>query len=239
VDGIVPAAGRGSRLRPLTDDRPKGLVPVAGRPLLDYAFDRLLAAGATRLVVVVGYRGDDVVEHYGDTYEGVQIAYVRQARRLGVADALRVAGERAEGPALVCHGDLVFVAPLEPALRRHRETDAAATLSTTRVDEATARTTGVCEFADGRLVDLVEKPDDPPSLTALVGAYVVDEPFFDACDRIDASERGEYELPDAVSALLDEGRDVETVPVDGEWVNVNDAGDRTRAADLLDRVSFP
>ncbi len=225
MDGIVPAAGMGTRLRPLTADRPKALVPVAGRPLVEYAFDRLLAAGADRLVAVVGYRGQDVVDRYGDRYRDRPVAYVRQDEQLGVAHALALAGERARTPAVICHGDLVFGASLSGAVDRHRETDAAVTLSVDTVAPATARTTGVCAFEDGRLVGVVEKPDEPPSRTAIVGAYAVDDVFFDACRRIDPSDRGEYELPDAVSTVLADGHRVETVPVDGWWTNVNTEDD--------------
>lgn len=238
MDGIVPAAGEGTRLRPRTADRPKALVPVGGRPLIEYAFDRLVAAGADRLVVVIGYRGDDVVDRYGNAYGETPLRYVRQDEQLGVAHALSLAGACARAPALVCHGDLVFGSSLSAVADRHRETGAAATLSVDAVSQSTARTTGVCVFRDGRLVDLVEKPEDPPSRTAIVGAYAVDAPFFEACDRIDPSDRGEYELPDAVTALLEEGRRVETVPVDGWWTNVNDPDDVERAERSLAERRF-
>lgn len=238
MDGIVPAAGEGTRLRPLTAERPKVLVPVNGRPLIEYSFDRLLSVGADRLVVVIGYRGADVVDRYGDAYRDRPIRYVRQDDRLGVAHALALAGERARTPAVVCHGDLVFGSSLGAVAKRHRETDAAVTLSVDTVSLATARTTGVCVFRDGRLVDLVEKPDDPPSRTAIVGAYAVGPAFFDACSRIDPSDRGEYELPDAVTALLDDGHRVETVPVDGWWANVNGVDDVERTERLLEERGF-
>jgi len=238
VDGIVPAAGRGTRLRPRTSDTPKALVAVDGRPLIEYPFDGLIAAGVDRLVVVVGYRGDAIVDRCGDHYRGVPVAYVTQDDPLGVADALQCAGEAATAPALVCHGDLVFAASLSRVRERHEATGAAVTLSVDQVDHETARETGVCVFEDDRLVGLVEKPDDPPSRTAIVGAYAVGEAFFAACERIEPSDRGEYELPDVVSALLEDGHHIETVPVDGWWENVNDESDLDRTSCRLDESGF-
>jgi len=88
MQGVVLAAGRGTRLRPLTDDRPKGLVDVGGKPLLDYPLETLVDAGVDELAVVVGYRSDDIRQHYGDRFRGVPITYTRQDEQLGLAHAL-------------------------------------------------------------------------------------------------------------------------------------------------------
>ena len=128
MDGVVLAAGEGTRMRPLTADRPKGLVEVAGQPLLTHCFDTLLSVGVDRLVVVVGYRGDDIVSRYGDQYRDAPIAYVRQDDRLGLAHALEQARPAVDGTFVVLNGDNVCRANLAAAVERHRETDASATL---------------------------------------------------------------------------------------------------------------
>ena len=78
MHAVVLAAGEGTRLRPLTDDQPKGMVDVAGDPLLTHCFDRLLELGADELVVVVGYLKEVIIDHYGDEYEGVPSTYAHQ-----------------------------------------------------------------------------------------------------------------------------------------------------------------
>jgi len=234
MHAVVPAAGEGTRLRPLTEDRPKGLVPVAGRPLLAHVFDACLDAGAARLVVVVGYRGGAIREYVGATYRGAPVEYVEQRQRRGLGHAVGLAGPRLSGDALVVNGDNVVGGSLAPLVARHDRADAAATLLVETVDPEAARETGVCAFDGDRLVGLVEKPDDPPSTTVLAGALVGTPALFDACRDVEPSARGEVELPRAVSALLDAGERVDLVRYAGDRVNVNEEADLARAADLVD-----
>lgn len=125
MDAIVPAAGQGTRLRPLTADRPKPMVSVAGRPLLQHVFDALAPAEPDRYVVVVGYEGETIREHFGASYRGVPIEYVRQDRQLGLAHAVRLAADVVEGSCLVCNGDNVFAGSLAPLQATHAERVAA------------------------------------------------------------------------------------------------------------------
>ena len=88
MEAVIPAAGRGSRLGTLTADRPKGLVEIAGRPLLASVFDRAVEAGADELVVVIGYEGAQIVERFGDSFRETPITYVHQRERRGLAHAV-------------------------------------------------------------------------------------------------------------------------------------------------------
>ncbi|MFC7019663.1 MULTISPECIES: nucleotidyltransferase family protein [Haloarcula] len=234
MDGVVLAAGEGTRLRPLTAERPKGLVTVAGRPLLSHCFDALRSVGVDRLVVVVGYRGDDIVDRYGDAYEATPLAYVRQDERLGLAHALRQALPAVEGTFVVMNGDNVCRANLGAVLDRHRETDAAATLLVEDVSREEASETGVVETGpDGRVTGVVEKPDDPPSTLVSRGFYVFGPAIEPACQLVTPSARGEYELPDAIDLLCTAGHHVEAVELDGWCHNVNEPADRARVEDRL------
>ncbi|MBV0924134.1 nucleotidyltransferase family protein [Halomicroarcula limicola] len=234
MDGVVLAAGKGTRMRPLTEERPKGLVEVAGKPLLSYAFDALLSVGCDRLVAVVGYRGDDVVARYGESYRETPLVYVEQAERLGTAHALRQTLPVEDSPVVVMNGDNVCRANLDAVVRRHRETEAAATLLVESVARERARTTGVVETdADGRVTGLVEKPEDPPSTLVTRGFYVFDAAIDPALRLVTPSARGEYELADAVDLLVHAGHRVEAVELDGWCHNVNEPADRERVADRL------
>ncbi|ESS04761.1 MAG: dTDP-glucose pyrophosphorylase, partial [uncultured archaeon A07HR67] len=88
MKAVVLAAGKGTRLRPLTDDKPKGMVEVAEKPLITHCFDQLIDLGADELVVVVGYMKEQIIDHYGDAYEGVPITYTHQREQKGLAHAL-------------------------------------------------------------------------------------------------------------------------------------------------------
>lgn len=236
MDGVVLAAGEGTRMRPLTADRPKALVAVAGRPLLSHAFDALLSVGVSRLVVVVGYRGEGIIDRYGDSYRETPIDYAEQAEQLGTAHALRQAMPLVEAPLIVMHGDNVCRANLSAVVERHRETDAAATLLVETVSREQARTTGVVETdGDGRVTGLVEKPDDPPSTLVSRGFYAFGPEIGPALERIDSSARGEYETTDAIDDLLRRGHRVETVELTGWCHNVNEPADRERVVEKLER----
>ncbi|SDJ69786.1 glucose-1-phosphate thymidylyltransferase [Halovenus aranensis] len=120
--GVVPAAGQGTRLRPLTDDTPKGLVDIAGQPLLAHVFETLLDSGVDELVVVVGYRAGDIVAHFGESYAGCPLTYVHQRERLGLGHAIAQARPHVDGPFVVLNGDNVvrgtLDAPITAVARR-------------------------------------------------------------------------------------------------------------------------
>jgi glucose-1-phosphate thymidylyltransferase len=234
MDGVVLAAGEGTRMRPLTADRPKALVTVAGQPLLEPAFDAVLSVGVGRLVVVVGYRGEGIIDHYGDSYRGTPLEYVEQGDQLGTAHALQRSMPVVEAPFVMAHGDNVCRANLGHVVGRHRGTDAAATLLVESVSREQATTTGVVRTdGDGRVAGLVEKPADPPSTLVNRGFYAFGEAIGPALDRIDPSARGEYEITDAIDDLLGRGHRVETVELDGWCHNVNEPADRERVAERL------
>ncbi len=232
MQALVPAAGRGSRLRPLTDDRPKGLVEVAGRPLLEHVFDAL-SGHADEYVVVIGYLGGLIEDRFGERYRGTPITYVEQPERLGLADAVRRAEPTLKGPFIQLNGDNLLTNGVGRVRRTHRERDADATILVERVSRERAKRGGVVVEEDGRPRTLVEKPDDPPSRLAVTGCFAFSERIFRAIEAIDPSDRGEYELPDAIGWLLENGDSVETVRLGGERVNVNTVADVDRAERLL------
>lgn len=241
MDAIVPAAGEGTRLRPLTDDRPKPLVAVAGRPLLAHVFDALAPADPDRFVVIVGYEGDAIREHFGESYRDTPIAYVRQEQRLGLAHALAQAAAVVDGPALVCNGDNVLGDSLADCWATHRERVAADYVATMLVEDASierAREVGavVTSAADSSATvqRVVEKADDPPSTLVSAGAYAIEQPVFEACQAIDPAATGEYELADALTWLVDRGHAVGVHRYDGTRVNVNEPADVDRAAQLVE-----
>ena len=218
---VVPAAGEGTRLRPLTADRPKGLVEVAGRPLLSHVFDSLAALDVRRIVVVVGYRGEQVRAHFGDSVAGVPLTYARQHERRGLAHALLQAAPHVEDDFLLVNGDNVHRANLGRVAARHRETGADATVLVEKVSRERASQGGVVRVEDGDVVGLVEKPDDPPSRLANRGFYAFSPRIFEACRLVTPGATGEYELTDAVDLLVRAGRRVETVRLSGWCHNVN------------------
>ncbi|MFB6297501.1 MAG: sugar phosphate nucleotidyltransferase [Salinirussus sp.] len=230
MQGVVLAAGEGTRLRPLTADRPKGLVEVAGQPILSHCFETLASLGAEEFVVVIGYRGDRIVDRYGDSFCGRPVSYVRQDDREGLADAVLTARPAVDGDFLVVNGDNVYDASLSPVVSRHRETGADATVLLDTVPAERAGRAGVFERDDGELVGLVEKPAEAPSREVPRGLYAFSPRIFSACERIDRADTGEFELTDAIDRLVAaEDARVEVVELDGWAKNVNTPADRREA----------
>lgn len=228
---VVPAAGRGSRLEPITDDRPKALVQIDGRPLLSYVFEAL-APCASEYVVVIGYLGDRIRDRFGDAYDDTPITYVEQPSRDGLADAVRRVESVVDGDFVHLNGDNVLRGNLTDLVETHRDRNADATLLVERVSRERAKRGGVVSMTDGS-VSVVEKPEDPPSRLAVTGCFAFSTRIFEAIAAIEPSERGEYELPDAIDYLARDGGRVETVRLDGWRVNVNTEADVTRAEDRL------
>lgn len=246
VQAVVPAAGEGTRMRPLTRDRPKALVEVAGQPLLAHVLDTLRPV-ATDCVVVIGYRGDQIRDRFGETYRGVSLTYVQQPERRGLADALLRAAPHVDGEFVSLNGDNVLRADLEGLVDHHRTTGADVTALVERVPRERAGQGAVFELAGGdggaggagthdrqRISGVVEKPDSPPSRLVPRGCYALSPAVFHACRLVRPGSTGERELTDALDLLLAASRRLETVPLDGWCVNVNTPADRERVTEHLD-----
>ena len=235
MDAVIPAAGRGSRLGEQTADRPKGLVDVAGRPLLAHTFETAVEAGVDELVVIVGYEAAQIVDRFGDAFEGTPITYVHQRERLGLGHAVLQAEPHVDGTFLLVNGDNVFRGSVAPAIEVGGEADVV--LAVEEVSPEVAATTGVIETDEqGRVMGIIEKPAEPSSTLVTTGCYVLPEDVFHACALLRPSAEGEYQLSEAVGLLVRAGYEVTTARV-GERVNVNTPVDVERAGELVNRQS--
>jgi dTDP-glucose pyrophosphorylase len=147
MKAVVLAAGEGTRLRPLTEDKPKGMVEVDGKPILTHCFEQLATLGADELIVVVGYRKQDIIEHYGDEFQNIPITYTHQREQKGLAHGLLTAEDHIDDDFMLMLGDNIFQANLEDVVRRQREDRADAASSSqkspgrTRADTASVTPT--------------------------------------------------------------------------------------------------
>jgi len=196
---VILAAGEGTRMRPLTAHRPKPMLPVAGRPMLEHVLDAAVEAGASRLVLVVGYHDDDVREHFGDAYRGVPVAYAVQESQEGTAHAVKAArAHLEEAPFVVLAGDNLYDAETMADLYA-----SAPALGAFEVEDP--RPYGVLDVEGERATGVVEKPADPPSNRVNASAYAFETRALDWLDDVETSERGEYELTDVLARQIDAG----------------------------------
>jgi glucose-1-phosphate thymidylyltransferase len=234
MQAVVLAAGEGTRLRPLTEDKPKGMVEVGGQPILTHCFDQLVRLGAEELFVVVGYRKEDIVEYYGESYEETPITYTHQRERDGLAHALLTVEAMIDDDFMLLLGDNVFRANLADVVRRQREDRADAAFLVEEVPPEEASRYGVCDTNEyGEIVEVIEKPDEPPTNLVMTGFYTFTPAIFDACRLVQPSARGEYELSEAIDLLLRSGRTIDAISLDGWRVDVGYPEDVDRATALL------
>jgi len=230
MQAVVLAAGEGTRLRPLTETRPKALVEVAGKPILAHCLEQLAALGVDGFVVVVGYRAEQVIDYLGDEFRGIPVTYTYQRERLGLAHALLTAEEHVDGTFVLMLGDNVFEANLDAVVARQRSGAVDAAFLVEEVPWADASRYGVClTDEDGTVVGVVEKPADPPSNLVMTGFYTFTPAIFHACRLVQPSARGEYELPDAIGLLLRSGRTIDAVGMEGWRIDVGYPADRDEA----------
>lgn len=234
MKAVVLAAGRGTRLRPLTDDLPKALVDIDGKPLLTHCLDELVSLDADEFVIVVGYRSEQIIDYYGNSYNGVPITYVHQEEPAGLAHALLQAEPEIQDDFMLMLGDNVFRGNLDTVVQRQREQRVDCAFLVEEVPEDEASRYGVCVTNKyGEIVNVVEKPDDPPSNLVMTGFYTFSPAIFKACSLVQPSDRGEYELSDAIDLLMDSGRTIDAVRLDGWRIDVGYPEDRDAAEQRL------
>ncbi len=235
MDAVILAAGEGTRLRPLTEEKPKGMVEVNEKPLLTHCFDALIELGADHLVVVVGYLKEEIIDYYGDEYEGIPITYTHQREQKGLAHALLTAEKHIDDDFMLMLGDNIFQANLDDVVRRHNESRVDAVFLVEEVPWEEASRYGVCDTNDyGEITTVVEKPDEPPSNLVLTGFYTFTPAIFHACHLVQPSDRGEYELSDAIDLLMQSGRTIDALALDGWRIDIGYPEDRDRAESRLD-----
>lgn len=222
MKAVVLAAGRGERLIPLTETRPKHLLPVGGVPLLERSMRGLAEAGVEEALLVTHYMEERIREHFGDgSGLGLEISYARQEEMRGTADAFRVAeGFAGDAEFLGFYGDL-YVDPdcFKTLIGAHRRGET--TLCAVPVEDPSQ--IGALRLDGDRVTDVVEKPapGEEPSNLGNAGIYVFTPDIFQFIKGTGLSSRNEYEVTDSIKALIDSGSTVRavTIPEEG-WLDV-------------------
>jgi len=238
MKAVILAAGKGTRMRELTSRLPKPMLRVQGKPILEHIVTGLLAAGIHDIFIVTGWRAEVIETHFSDGSEwGARIATGRQPVQDGTGKAPELAKNFiGQSPFLLTYGDiLVPPATYAQMLRRFAEGDFAGVITVTRGEDVTQ---GGLNFFDDRfcLKRLVEKPS-PEQLEELrrdgwlkpadpawynAGIYIFQPMLFDFTARLRKSPRGEFELTDAISAMIESGQQLAGLEVQGRWVDVRD-----------------
>lgn len=236
MKGLVLAGGSGTRLRPLTHTGAKQLVPVANRPVLFYVVDNLVDAGIRDIGIIISPEtGDEIKRTLGDGSKfGARFHFIRQEKPAGLAHAVYTARSFLGTDEFVMYlGDNLIGMKIRDSVSEFQSsTDLAASVMLKEVDNPSAF--GVAEVDDeGNVVSLVEKPKDPKSNLALVGIYMFRSNIFDAIDRIQPSARGELEITDAISKVIELGGKVRFSRLTSWWLDTGKKDDMLLANDTV------
>ena len=225
MKAVILAAGEGRRLSPLTNVRPKPMLPVANEPILARVIDAVAEAGIEEILLVVGYKSDRIQQYVGDGDDwGVDVEYVHQSKQLGTGDAVLEAEPYVDGDFLVLNGDRVIESGVLEAVIETREATGETVIAVTRAEEPELY--GVVELDGEYVARIVEKPAPHEIDSDLInaGVYAFGPEIFPAIRE--TSVHGELALTDVLSRQI-ESAPIRTVPERGHWFDV------TRPWDLL------
>lgn len=223
MKAVILAGGLGKRLRPITEVVPKPLVPVLGKPVVEYTLENL-PSEITEVVFVIGYKGEMIRAQYGDRAFGRTISYVTQTEPLGTGHAVKCAAAVVNTPFLLLYGDDVYGREGLERLVKHEWA-----LLARRVENP--ERFGVLVLRDdGSVERMVEKPKEFISNLSWVGAAMLQPEFFTV--ETPLSPRGEYEATDMVNALIRQGKKFRTELTD-LWLPANTAEEVTQAEQAL------
>lgn len=228
---VIPVAGRGNRLKPLTDNIPKALIEIGGVPMSRRIVDQIIDCGVRKIVFIVGYRGDEVRSYYSrQRPSGVEYIFVTQTELDGTAGAVKLAKEYvSRNDFLIVFGDGFFAPDSIQSVVNHTSRNAFGVVS---VDDP-ERYGVVVINNEGVVIDVEEKPANPKSNLVVGGIYKFSEDIWPHIDNLTLSSRGEYELPDAIKLMISSGIPISAI----ELPYMIDVGTVEELQRLNDRIA--
>lgn len=220
MKAVILAAGKATRLRPVTLTMPKALVPVANKTLIGYAFDVLKKSGLTEIGIVVNDLDSPIPQTLGDgSGLGIKLHYILQEEQKGLAHAVGLCRDFVgDEPFCVFLGDNIFQDQMESMFSNFVASGVESAIALGEVSDPSRF--GIAELhPDGAIERVVEKPLEPKSNLAISGVYLFRSSIFDAISRIKPSKRNELEITDAIQRLIDDGKRVMSYKLQGWWID--------------------
>jgi len=234
MKGIILHGGHGTRLRPLTHTGPKQLLPIANKPMSQYALEDLRKAGITNIGIIIGgVYPEKVKEFYGDGKRfGVKITYIYQDNPKGISHAIRLCKDFIGKEKFVVYlGDNVLRTGLVNYTKKFASSKSAAMILLCEVDDPTRF--GIAELDGKKIKKIVEKPKHSTSNLAVIGIYFLTPKIFAIIDKLKPSWRGELEITDALQMMMENNLTILYDTVTGWWKDTGTPDDILHANKLI------
>ena len=231
MKALILAAGEGTRMRPLTANIPKPLLPVAGKPFLRHIIETLEGLEIRDIHLLIGWKNLKIKEYFGDGGRfNVSISYLYQEERLGTAHAVGIAKSVMDSPFICLNGDIVVAKAYIKGLMDFYKSHEGNIISLARVDKP--ERFGVVNLEGDRVKEITEKPKLPKSDLINAGIYLFTPDVFKAIEETPKSSRGEYEITESIKILM-RGNDIYGYVLDEPWVEIGRPWDLLRANEVL------
>jgi len=224
MKAVILAAGEGVRLQPITATRPKHLMKIGGKPILEHCLEAVKSSGIEEIFIVIHYKGEMIRNYFGNGENfGLKVNYVEQKAVLGTGNAISTVEPFIKEDFLLVYGDLMFSAgALKKVIETYKKEKAAMTMAVVPVNNPESY--GIVELENETYVkQLIEKPrqEEAPTNLANAGIYVFSTEIFDELRAIQASVRGELEVTDAIAQLIEKKKTVLAAKISREdWLDI-------------------
>ncbi len=214
-NALILAAGKGTRMWPLTEDIPKPLLPISGIPIIKRQIDELKKVGVKKLYILIGYQMNEISDYIDKTETEIEVNYIIQEKQKGTGHAVKMAENKIKGSFYCLNGDIIINAKNLKKINSCKDM----AMMVTTVDDGS--NFGAVKQKNGYLVSIIEKGKSG-KCKINAGIFIFNESIFNAIDNTKKSIRGEYELTDALELVSNQ---IEVIEFEGEWKDIGNPWD--------------
>lgn len=226
MKALILAGGRGKRLGQASENQNKCMLKIARRPLIEYSFDCAVKAGVDEIVVIVGYKAEEITNAYGNGYKGKPLKYVIQQEQKGLVHAIECSKDAVgESDLMFMLGDEVLINPRhQEMIKRYKDESLFGICGVVEVSDKSliSRTYSIIQGDDLRIFRLIEKPKNPLNNLMGTGNCIFRNKIFSYIEQTPINQkRGEKELPDLIQCAIDDGNIIKSFNLCDRYINVN------------------
>jgi len=226
MKALILAGGRGKRLGEVSEEKNKCMIEINRKPLIEYSLDCASRTDVSEIVIVVGYKAEEIINTYGNRYKGKPIKYALQPEQRGLVHAIEYAKKAIGGEDfMLMLGDELMIKPEHPEMiKKFREEDLSALCGMVMVEDKNLikKTYAVIQGEDDRIFRMIEKPANPMNNIMGTGNCIFKNEIFSYIPQTPINQkRGEKELPDLIQCTIDDGKKVKSFVICDRYFNIN------------------